>query len=281
MTTEPPSPASSVAAEVELSAGPWRLQLKTTIPTGPTRLRQMLPLVQSLADAVVDGAVKAVEAQGHKVSCQKGCGACCRQLVPISEEEARRIRDLVNDLPEPRRSEVRARFAAARRQLEQAGLVTELLASEQWTDESFVRLGMSYFQQGIPCPFLEEESCSIYADRPITCREYLVTSPAANCRQPSPETVHRVPLPLRVCTVLARPAPEPPPGRFLLPVPLILAPEWADTHPDEPPPRPGPELLQELLGRLAENEQSPREPAQLVGDPIPVPALDHGEAQPP
>ena len=44
-----------------------------------------------------------------------------------------------------------------------------------------------------------------------------------------------------------------PPGEHIVErwVPLILAPEWAEAHPDEPPPQPGPELLRELLGHLS------------------------------
>jgi len=37
-------------------------------------------------------------------------------------------------------------------------------------------------------------------------------------------------------------------------VPLALAPEWADAHPESTPPRPGPELLKELLGHLAASD---------------------------
>jgi hypothetical protein len=33
-----------------------------------------------------------------------------------------------------------------------------------------------YFLQGVACPFLEAESCGIHPDRPLACREYLVTS---------------------------------------------------------------------------------------------------------
>jgi Fe-S-cluster containining protein len=36
----------------------------------------------------------------------------------------------------------------------------------------------------MPCPFLEDESCSIHPDRPLVCREYLVTSPAELCAGP-------------------------------------------------------------------------------------------------
>jgi hypothetical protein len=38
-------------------------------------------------------------------------------------------------------------------------------------------------------------------------------------------------------------------------VPLVLALEWADAYPSEPPARPGPELLRELLGHLARRER--------------------------
>src|SRR5262245_55056627 len=120
MPTDPPQPPETVTATVELSHTDWNLRTQVTVPTGPTRLIQLLPLVQSLADAVVGAAV---EAQGEPISCKKGCGACCRQLVPIAEVEARRLRDLVNDFPEPRRSQVRARFAEARRRLDAAGLL--------------------------------------------------------------------------------------------------------------------------------------------------------------
>ena len=48
---------------------------------------------------------------------------------------------------------------------------------------------------GVPCPFLEDESCSIHPERPLVCREYLVTSPAALCAGPTQEGVTPVAVP--------------------------------------------------------------------------------------
>src|SRR5262249_43913345 len=138
------------------------------------------------------------------ISCRKGCGACCRQAVPITTVEARRLRELVDELPEPRRSEVQARFAEARRRLTEAGLLEKLLYPEQWTEGEARTLGVAYFQQAIACPFLESESCSIYHDRPMACREYLVTSPAENCSRPTAEGVRCLPLPFSVWKAVAR-----------------------------------------------------------------------------
>ena len=95
-----PTP-DTVTIPVDLETPDWDLKTKVTVPAGPTRLRQMLPLVQVLSDRVVDATTQTLEAHGRKISCKKGCGACCRTLVPISEVESRHIPDLVEALPEP------------------------------------------------------------------------------------------------------------------------------------------------------------------------------------
>jgi Fe-S-cluster containining protein len=225
-------------------------------------------MVQSFTDAVVEASVTATEEQGQKISCKKGCGACCRQLVPIAETEARHIRDVIAALPEPRQTEIRARFTEARRRLEAAGLLEKLLhTDQQWVEGESVSFGLQYFRQGIPCPFLEEESCSIYADRPIACREYLVTSPAENCARPTAETVQCIKLPLKVWTAVARCDKVPPSARFIRWAPLILAPEWAETHAEEPPPRPGPELLKELFEYMRQTGNALRQRGELAPEP--------------
>src|SRR5207247_8033826 len=115
---------------------------------------------------------------------------------------------------------------------------------------------LEYVLQKVPCPFREDSYCSIYFDRPVTCREYLVTSAAEHCARPSRDTVRCVQLPLKVQHALTRFDPVPPSARYVRWVPLALAPDWADAHPDNTPPRPGPELLRELFDHLADKERS-------------------------
>lgn len=40
---------------------------------------------------------------------------------------------------------------------------------------------MAYFGLDLPCPLLADGVCSIRDDRPLACREYLVTSDPAHC----------------------------------------------------------------------------------------------------
>lgn len=239
-----------MTATAVLSCDDWQLEVQVTVPNGPTRLRQLLPLAQSFADAIVRSAMQTTEAQGDKISCKQGCGACCRQLVPMSETEARHIADVVQSLPEPRRTLVRERFDNARKRLEEVGLLDPLRHPGQNNQGTAQSLGIQYFRQGIACPFLENESCSIYADRPIACREYLVTSPPEHCAQPTTDPVRGVQLPLKTWTALARFDKVLPPAQTIRWIPLILAPEWAAENPHEPEPRPGPELVRELFDYL-------------------------------
>ena len=245
-----------VSLNVELTIMGTPVKASIPVPTDPVSPRELLPLFRDLAETIVDIGVKAVESQGKKVSCRAGCGACCRQLVPIVEDEARQLHAVIDRLPEPRRSEVRARFAEARLRLEEAGLLDALQHPERFADDELRPVGLRYFHLGIPCPFLNEESCSIYPERPIACREYLVTSCATHCAEPTPETVDCVPLAAKVSTALTRLQLEPE-SRFVRWVPLVLAPEWAATHPEEKPPRPGPAVMEEFFQRLLERKREP------------------------
>jgi hypothetical protein len=156
-------------------------------------------------------------------------------------------------MPEPRQSELRSRFAEAHARLAEAGLLQPLRQRERWTKQQRQAIGSEYFSQQIPCPFLDEECCSIYPMRPLNCREYLVTTPAELCALPTADE-QRVRIPLPVFTAVARITEAPPPAKSVRWVPLIFAPEWVNAHPDEPPPRSGSELLAELVQGLASEE---------------------------
>jgi len=245
--------SGTVAIGVELVAADWKLKTTISAPAGPRRLIQLLPLANALADAVTGMAEQALEKQGEKISCRKGCAACCRSMVPISEVEARRLRELVESLPDPRRAQVVTRFAEVLCQLDEAGLLDKLRTREQWTDLENKRIQVQYFLQGIACPFLEDESCTIYRDRPTSCREFLVTSPPEKCALPTNEEVRIVKLPFRVMSALARFDAGATAERIRW-VPLVLALEWAIEHPDTSAPRPGPELTRELFQHVADQE---------------------------
>lgn len=195
-----------VTGKVEMRLGGVPLKMEMTVPAAPVKPHRMLPIFQQMTEQFVGISVEAVESSGKKVSCAAGCGACCRQPVPISKIEAYRLAELVDDMPAPQQEAIRKRFADAVRHFEQIGWfdrVDELAippADEpvEVTQQRVNDAVLDYFREGVPCPFLENESCSIHESRPIACREFLVTSPPEYCAEPDGRPIEPVPLLLKL-----------------------------------------------------------------------------------
>jgi len=239
-----------VTYSISISIAGETLQAEVPVPAGVTRPVEMLPIYQSVSDAILNHTVQAAGEAGHPVSCRPGCAACCRKLVPVSQWEARRIREIMDSLPADCLSEVLARFGEARHILRQTGLLDRLGEPAGLGSEEISSLGPSYFERYISCPFLDQERCIIYEERPIACRECLVTSPPEDCFPESKtRAVRQLVLPCSVSAALARSGvqSEPGPARW---VPLIVVPEWVDANPETPPVSTGPELMREILIRL-------------------------------
>jgi Fe-S-cluster containining protein len=243
--------AEMVNIAFDLKMGTEAVRVALTVPAAPIAARRLLPLFQGIAHQVIDAAVGEAEARGETVSCKAGCGACCRQLVAVSKTEARQLRTLVDAMPEPRRTAVRARFADAVARLEQGRLLDDARRLDALSDDEMVTMNPRYMALGIPCPFLEEESCSIHPQRPVVCREYLVTSSPALCASPAFAGVR--PIPLRAHLSRSVVMLEGGEGDYTRVV-LATALEWSEAHPDdEPEPRPAAEwidvVLREMTGR--------------------------------
>jgi Fe-S-cluster containining protein len=244
--------------DVTLSIAGEAVPLTMPVPKGPTRPRRLLPVLRMLAEEIVDRGVARAHEEGETITCKAGCGACCRQLVPISKAEAHQLRALVDAMPEPRRTHVRARFADAKLRLLEGGMrdLVEGTLPEQVrkrNGEAYAKLVRAYFVLGIACPFLEDESCSIHADRPVICREYLVVSPVEHCVS-FDAGMKPVPLAGRVSEALF--AIEDKDRDDVGFVPLSVALDWAEAHDDAGRTRPGPQLVGEVLTALAPKAKS-------------------------
>jgi Fe-S-cluster containining protein len=220
-------------ATLRLTMGDLRIVHPITVPNAAVPAAEIVPALQGLVNAVVEAA----EA-GKAISCRKGCGACCRQLVPVSRTEGERLLQLVEAMPAERRETLLARFAAAETAIEAAGLTDRRGRSDR-------ELTTAYFAMSVPCPFLEDESCSIHPERPLVCREYLVTSPANLCAGPKQEGVTPVAVPK--VSMAARGLQED--GDDWFPLAMLMA--WARTRPRKMVKRTGPEWVQRFLKGLS------------------------------
>jgi Fe-S-cluster containining protein len=227
----------SETANIHLQLPGETRTVQVRIPEGQQTVAALFPAARVIAHEIIDHAVGQAEQQGRQVSCCAGCGACCRQVVVISLAEAEALAHLVAAMPAERQGVVRRRFADAVARLEAAGLLDP--AEPLGDRHLIVRIGTAaapevpltvrYFRLQIACPFLEDESCSIHADRPLVCREYLVTSPAERCSRLFEAPVEKIDLPVLVAEAMVRTI-DRVTGVGVEAVPLVLALEWAEHH---------------------------------------------------
>lgn len=219
---------STIRLRVPSVGGDFKIDVH--VPDGDLRLADLVPLAQRITSTNVDRAVTADKREGHKVSCKKGCGACCRQLAPVSAPEAFRLADFVLALPAARRDAFLARIDAVDSAVEAAGLMQELEAMARGVmpakQDEFAR---RYFAQRIPCPFLHEESCSVHEERPMICRSYLVTSPAELCSLEARPGLRTIPMPPSLSPALSRAAARLSSEAAAV-IPLSIAMRWVDQH---------------------------------------------------
>jgi Fe-S-cluster containining protein len=245
-----------IRGQIELRIGTHSAKIRAELPREAAGLDSILPAARQITEAVVSWAVADTESAGKRISCRAGCGACCRQAVPIGPTEARRLPQLVSEMPEPRRSRVAQRFEQAIARLRETGLLDSLerlaVTDRDTPPGHYNGWAVEYFHLGIPCPFLENESCSIHSERPLVCREYLVTSNPSECATLSRDGIERVPIKASVAKAYRKLEHRPGTNPFM---PLVMALEWAAAEtPGVAKRRPALEWVKNLQKLLARPE---------------------------
>lgn len=260
-----------VSIEFKVHVGQGSFTANATVPAGQTNLTAILPVIQSIEDSLMNGVSERMEAEGTPVTCKAGCGACCRQLVPISFFEAETLANWMRTLTMEELQALERRFDRTLTALDEAGML-ERLEQVDWLGnaEAARQLCMDYLKLRIPCPFLQDESCSIHPIRPLICREYLVISPPERCVDPSELGAVPVGIQLhlsRVLNVLS--AKIDPAGKGWMPLPALY--DWMekDLHPGEAVAGPGAQVLYTFVSHLSDGEvpeDSPEAAAETSPD---------------
>lgn len=164
-------------------------EISCRVRLGRARLSELVELSRSISASMLAISTEHAAREGKTISCTRGCTHCCRQLVPVAPLEAKRLAEVLAALPKEDRGRILQRFADALQKLETAGLLSAkpaqglraLVSQEKDAVAAWNDVSRRYYELRIDCPFLENNSCSIYEERPIACREYNAVTPPDLC----------------------------------------------------------------------------------------------------
>jgi len=198
-------------------------------------LAEIVPLARELTDRIVQQTIESLSDEGIEITCGKGCGACCRYLVPLSVPEVFRLTGELLDISAERGSVIlQSSIEAAKTIIEsrpELGGFGECSSDAGQTADFMEEVNKWYNSLEMDCAFLRDGICTIYDIRPLACREHIVTGPADLCRSGQGHEPHVVPLPVSVLDCLAELTAELEGGEVES-VMMPLALPWAHNNPE-------------------------------------------------
>lgn len=170
------------------------------------RLSDIAPLAREISSKLAMATLDRRGVRGECVSCREGCSACCSYLVPLSVPEAFHVAEELRIMPA---SESRTLMQSS---LDTARIILDRMPNDFDRDDSATvndgirseRLSDWYAGLALACPFLSAGVCVLYEQRPIACREHMVTSSPVSCDVASRKEPDVVEMPVSVLECLGQ-----------------------------------------------------------------------------
>jgi Fe-S-cluster containining protein len=172
-------------------------------------LSDIVQPARKLSNEVVLAHQEQIEQKGQKVPCKKGCCSCCSSLIPMSVPEVFRMREDFMEMPNEKSSVLLRNCIQSAQQILKKSRNRACLKdfAEKGKDKTN-QISDWYGELGIVCPFLSGGICSIYEERPLACREHIVTEISTSCKKDSKSKPKVVPMQVSVLEALGQLASE-------------------------------------------------------------------------
>jgi Fe-S-cluster containining protein len=209
-TGEPYNHAMEIVA-FELDILGKMVDFHICVGKGQAKLGDIVPLARELCTNITEVVLHSIRSDGGHIPCCKGCSICCSNLVPLSVPEALRLKEEISAVPADRRESIKRTCILASR----------LILNQKPPGQSKHQIAEAppayqvdlnpvsdwYASLNLACPFLDNDLCIIYEQRPLACREHFVEGSARACRGQR-GTAEVIEMPMQVPNALAQLASE-------------------------------------------------------------------------
>jgi len=193
---------------------------------GRARLADIVPAARAISAKITDIATERIYCHRGHIPCHTGCPACCSYLVSLSIPEVFCLNREVFLKPKHLSSHILRTYFLAASQIikhrppspppeqcfpDESANLSELHSLSDW-----------YASLNLVCPFMYNNQCVIYQQRPLVCREHFVTGSVHGCKGGHGEA-QVVELPVRMANILCQFTRELCAANDVVMIPLALA----------------------------------------------------------
>lgn len=173
------------------------------------RLADIVPLARTISTKLALTVLDSLGKSGQSVSCRKGCSACCNYLIPLSVPEVFRLREELLSMSAAVCSRILQSCLDTAERILDKRLRTSYLGSFSKSGQPRMsQVSKWYAGLRLACPFLSDGLCTLYEQRPIACREHIVTSSPFTCEIKETNDPEVVRMPMSVLDALGQFAAE-------------------------------------------------------------------------
>jgi len=149
-------------------------------------LADIVPLARTICSKITTVVLKSIHRNEGQIPCNKGCSTCCKRcLIPLSVPEAFRLNDEIEKAPIDKSHSIwKDCLNASRHLLTQnttKKFINQLSVSATHKPASLNHISDWYSSLKLACPFLHQDICTIYEQRPLACREHFIISSTGGC----------------------------------------------------------------------------------------------------
>jgi Fe-S-cluster containining protein len=181
-------------------------QFRIRVEDKQAKLADIVPMARLLSTRIIQSVQNILAGNGIAVPCGKGCAVCCHYLTLLSVPEAFRMMEEIMLMPQEQFNDVKQYCLKIAEQYEKQllkyGAFNVSLNTNIVNEPQLMEIAEWYFKKKLPCPFLHNNLCTIYGQRPVACREYLVSGSVLRCQANDDETARKVRVPILIANAL-------------------------------------------------------------------------------
>jgi Fe-S-cluster containining protein len=171
--------------DFELNILGKQLNFNAGVAKRQARLADIVPLARTVCTKIIDAVAESTFRKGVGISCRKNCSACCSYLTPLSVPEVFSMSEEVFAMPANQSKAIlQSCLDAAKKILDNIPESFDVHLTAN-SPNQVRQLSIWYAGLKLPCPFLSGGLCTIYEQRPITCREHIATGSPSLCEAES------------------------------------------------------------------------------------------------
>lgn len=172
-------------------------------------LADIVPMARSLSTKIGQAVLRNLSSRGLPIPCSKACSAaCCYHPIPLSVPEVLCLVEEVKMMPAQQHQDFVQSCRKIAERIRQ--LLPEYFVSHKSINvnniksSQFDELSDWYNSLEQPCPFLRDNLCTIYEQRPAICRDWFVTGSSNQCRVGGSHKVRALKMPIYLTGVLVQ-----------------------------------------------------------------------------